>query len=86
MSTTQIVVKWSNKEYPVELQQDDTVANLKRLLQEKTQVLLLLPLLLLLLKEEKKKHHLPRPGGSLLFNATIHGLHDTSQLFLPQLT
>jgi hypothetical protein len=69
MSTTQIVVKWSNKEYPVELQQDDTVANLKRLLQEKTQVLLLLPLLLLLLKEEKKLH-LPRPGSSLLFNAT----------------
>lgn len=34
----QIVVKWSGKEYEVELPESDTVANLKRVLQEKTAV------------------------------------------------
>lgn len=33
-----IVVKWSGKEYPVELPEDDTVAGLKRMLQEQTRV------------------------------------------------
>lgn len=33
-----IVVKWSGKEYPVELQEDETVASLKRALQQHTQV------------------------------------------------
>jgi hypothetical protein len=34
----QIVVKWSGKEYEVELPESDTVASLKRVLQEKTAV------------------------------------------------
>ena len=33
-----IVVKWSGKEYPVELPEGDTVAGLKRVLQEQTRV------------------------------------------------
>jgi hypothetical protein len=33
-----IVVKWSGKEYPVELPEQDTVASLKRALQQHTQV------------------------------------------------
>jgi hypothetical protein len=34
----QIIVKWSGKEYEVELPEEDTVASLKRVLQEKTAV------------------------------------------------
>lgn len=33
-----IVVKWSGKEYPVELPEQETVASLKRALQQHTQV------------------------------------------------
>lgn len=34
----EIVFRWSGKEYPVELADTDTVEQLKRVLQEKTQV------------------------------------------------
>lgn len=34
----ELVIKWSGKDYPVELAETDTVEQLKRMLQEKTQV------------------------------------------------
>lgn len=38
MATKSIVIKWSGKEYPVELPEQETVASLKRALQQQTAV------------------------------------------------